>query len=418
MADIRASIGGDNSDLRTVLLDSEKRIDSTFKRLGKVGVQLGGFAAITRAFSAIVQHARDLESPMDANLQRAQQFARGLDEAKTSMLDLGASALGVVNSLGEWWGRQIAILKNGREQVELAEKIEADSAAAIKSIEQQRVKTLEVNSAKKDLAAAAAAHAESEAKAAGATAVLVLRQNEYLEAVKRTVNTADGSAERIKAQADEQRALTRFKEAERDAAESAAKAEKEKAPKITEQVPDQTRLADQAEREADARERAAAAEAEKLKNMREAEGVQARISGTFVASLTTSGITGDQLNRADSAALEEIVRRNLAAIQGRSPALGGGAGLYDGTGGNLADTFEIARLRNENNRINSELSARRQVQNDFARGGEALARQNFERDPLVFDDFLNRFAKGEPFNRQVDLLVQIRNVLKASAGSS
>lgn len=151
VSEIEARLKADNSDFRQKMMESEQGVERFDKQLKKFGLGFGGVAALVTGFRAIVDHARDLEGPLDANQKRAQQFAKDLDAAKKGMLDVGVSALGVVNGLGEWLGRQAAILWHGREQVEIAERIEKQTQETLAVIERDKKITEEVGKIRKEI---------------------------------------------------------------------------------------------------------------------------------------------------------------------------------------------------------------------------------------------------------------------------
>lgn len=144
IGEIAAHLRAENSDFRTKLNESEKAVDTFDKKLKKFGLGFGGIGALALAFRAIVDHARELEGPLDANQRRAKDFAAGIDEAKKGILDLGVKATGVVNGFGEWIGRMAAIVRHGREQVELAEQIENQTRETLAAQEKNRAVIQEV----------------------------------------------------------------------------------------------------------------------------------------------------------------------------------------------------------------------------------------------------------------------------------
>lgn len=138
-----------------------------------------------------------------------------------------------------------------------------------------------------------------------------------------------------------------------------------------------------------------------------AADIQAQASGGFIGNLVTSGLKGSQLNQASDETLREIVRRNLQLIEKVTAS-----GLLSPAGGeSIGTVFTRARAVNENARINDELQTRSGLRRDAAFGGQDLARRNFDRDPLVFEDFFNRFVNSQPFNEQAQLLRDLNRKL-------
>lgn len=144
VSEIEAQLRANNSDFRTKMAESGESVEKLDTKLKKFGLGFGGVAAIATAFRAIVDHARDLTGELDANQQRAKQFAHGLDEAKKAALDVGVSILGAVNGVGEWLGKQVAIVKYGKEQVALNEQIEKQTQETLKAIEKDKKQTEEI----------------------------------------------------------------------------------------------------------------------------------------------------------------------------------------------------------------------------------------------------------------------------------
>lgn len=138
VGEVQAVLKADNSDFRAKMSEAGEATEKLDKSLKKFGLAFGGVGILVSAFKAVVDYARDLETPMDANVKRAQAFAKGLDEAKNGLLETGAKALGVVNHLGEWIGRQIAIVKYGKEQVATAEAIDKQAQETLAAIEKDK----------------------------------------------------------------------------------------------------------------------------------------------------------------------------------------------------------------------------------------------------------------------------------------
>lgn len=144
IGEVGAYLKADNSDFRTKMVEAGQSVEGLDKSLKKFGLGFGGVAALATAFRAIVDHARDLTGPLDENQRRAKDFAKGLDEAKKNALDVGVQVMGVVNGIGEWIGRQVALVKYGKEQVAIAEQIEKQTRETLAAIEKDREITKEI----------------------------------------------------------------------------------------------------------------------------------------------------------------------------------------------------------------------------------------------------------------------------------
>jgi len=153
IGEIGAMLKADNTDFRAKMDQAGKDTQKLEGQFKKFGLGFVGFAAIKMPISSILDAARDLTGPLDENQRRAKEFALGIDQAKAAMVGLGVQALGVVNGLGEWIGKQIAIVRYGGEQVALAEKIEQQTRETLETIEKQKKITEEVNRIKEQTAA-------------------------------------------------------------------------------------------------------------------------------------------------------------------------------------------------------------------------------------------------------------------------
>jgi hypothetical protein len=119
----------------------------------------------------------------------------------------------------------------------------------------------------------------------------------------------------------------------------------------------------------------------------ELEKQERRLSTMVHLAGMLRGRTGEQLNEASLPALQELLRQNqaqVAAQQSRMPMLSGV--------GALITQADIARLQVEIEAIKREVDFRTSLQRDFDRGGEALARRNFQGDPLLFDRVLQQLV--------------------------
>ena len=108
--------------------------------------------------------------------------------------------------------------------------------------------------------------------------------------------------------------------------------------------------------------------------------------------LHIGAISGERLNDASPETLEEIVRRNkeeLFKINMTDNRVNPGGGASSG------QLEARARIEQEILNVQRELEFRRNLQADYALGGEALARQRFQGDPLKFDQVLAQIVKGQ-----------------------
>jgi hypothetical protein len=165
---------------------------------------------------------------MDANLRRAKEFATGLDAAKAGMLDIGAKALGVVNGLGEWIGRQAAVIRYGEQQVAQGETIAKQTEATLLAIEKNKKATLEIVELRKQTNDLIKREREEQDKQLSASDRLIKSLREYqaaLDVVNQQGMTKKQSAEAEFQLAEKKLALTKA-QAEADK-ESSAERKKE-----------------------------------------------------------------------------------------------------------------------------------------------------------------------------------------------
>lgn len=138
VGELAAVLRAENADFKQKFAEAGDATESLDKKLKKFGLGFGGVGALAVAFRAIVDHARDLNGELDENQQRAKRFATDLDGVKKSALDVGVAVLGTVNGLGEWIGRQVAVLKYGKEQVALTEQIAKQTEQTLAAVEKDK----------------------------------------------------------------------------------------------------------------------------------------------------------------------------------------------------------------------------------------------------------------------------------------
>jgi hypothetical protein len=144
LSNIQAILSCDNTDFKAKMGDAEMAVGKFDKQLKKFGLGFGGIALATTAFRAILDYARDLENPMDANLKRAKEFTENLDGTGKAMLKVGAQALGIVNAFGEWYGRIIAVNQYGEKQVALNEKIAKQTEETLRALEKDKQLNIDI----------------------------------------------------------------------------------------------------------------------------------------------------------------------------------------------------------------------------------------------------------------------------------
>lgn len=147
MNDLLYSVGLDITDLKTsakAAKEQSEEIKKGFKGFKDV-IEFGGVAAaVIGFFKNVIDYAQNAKGALDANTGAVKRFGEGIDEVKGYAMHLGAQLLGGLNLMGEWVGRQIAIVKYGKEQVELGEQIEAQMKETLAAIEKDKKITEEI----------------------------------------------------------------------------------------------------------------------------------------------------------------------------------------------------------------------------------------------------------------------------------
>lgn len=182
VSSIYATLKADTSDFRAKFAEVGDVTEKADSRLKKFGLGFGGVGALAVAFRAVVNHARELTGELDENERRAQNFAKGLDEAKKSMLGVGVSALGVVNGLGEWLGKQAAIAIYGKEQVARNEQIAKQADETIARLAKEKPIIEAVNKIKEQTAAVEKQRTEHANKQLDITEQIAIAEKKVFEA--------------------------------------------------------------------------------------------------------------------------------------------------------------------------------------------------------------------------------------------
>jgi hypothetical protein len=229
IGEIAAYLKADNSDYKSKLDEAGQATEKLDKSLKKFGLGFGGVALIATAFRAIVDHARDLKGELDENQARAKAFAQGLDEAKKSALDVGVSILGTINGLGEWMGRQAAIVAHGREQVELAEKIERETQETLKTHEKNRKTAEEIGRIRAQIVDEEKRNTNEANKQLEIKQRILIAEQKLQAAIDEVARAEGNKLETVKAELDVAKARGELQRVNAEAAKKAAEEEKKRA---------------------------------------------------------------------------------------------------------------------------------------------------------------------------------------------
>ncbi len=439
---IEAVLKGDNSDFRQKMAEAGEATESLDKKLKKFGLGFGGIGLLARWFSETLDHARNLEGSLTENEARVKRFAEGIDAAKKGFLDVSVAAVGVVNSLGEWAGRQIAVLRYGEQQVAQAEKIERQTAETLATLEKQRVIALEVNRIKEQIADVQRKAADEAVKQLSLTEQIAIAETKVAAAQDSVI--AAGADKIAAAQAELELAKER---AARDKLYSEQKkrdiAEEEKARK--EEVEAHMAAMDRlvAEREKEEQEKIAAhiAEMDRLVAEREAaakivpvlddELKKLRDQGVsreqIIASLRAQGFAEDEIAAKIDAQNEKLNFQMEIRSRGRADAALSDRVLEDKVRNLSSQIAQIdmqplearytsgirAQLEKERDFARAELSDRDALRNRVAQFGEAGAAQFYRGDIAKFEELLKRI-EPETQKRTLNKLEDIEQRLAGS----
>jgi len=113
---------------------------------------------------------------------------------------------------------------------------------------------------------------------------------------------------------------------------------------------------------------------------------------------------GSRFNEASDETLAEVSRRNRAEAQ----RIKG-----DPFNRGIGQSLEASRLESEAMNAERELSFRRKIRQDFSIGGEAMARKNFQGDPLQFERIYAQLVKGQTTDeKQLDVWQKIEQLAR------
>lgn len=132
----------------------------------------------------------------------------------------------------------------------------------------------------------------------------------------------------------------------------------------------------------------------------ESEGKKGKLPTRQGGVFTTSDVFKD----ASDATLAEVIRREQLNLATQTPAFGQFSGL----------STDISRAQTQSRlaAAQREQDFRRKLGQDFAAGGESLARKNFQGDPLQFERILEQIVKGQTVEEETrDYLKDIRQAL-------
>jgi hypothetical protein len=375
-----------------------------------VGLLIRGLANAVRNAQEIAAEAERTGSGIDRGTLALSRFGDQMDGLKAVAQKSFAAVAGYMEQVGLYWGGVYSKIVYGVNAAAEAERELAEAAMARVKAQTDAKVTAELTKLEQFRRDEAMRRADDETKINLLLQEQVTLINKQLAAGK---ETAEGVALQL--------------EIERNRAEI-AKADESLQKQITATKAEQAKIADEiAEAERIAKEEKGRqlalgqelydverARTQELKaQAAELEKQERRLSTMVHLAGMLRGRTGEQLNEASLPALQELLRQNqaqVAAQQSRLPAMNGV--------GALITQADIARLQVEIEAIKREVDFRTSLQRDFDRGGEALARRNFQGDPLLFDRVLQQLVADNRDAAQINsdnnrLLTDIRNQFRS-----
>lgn len=439
---VGAVLRADNSDFRQKMSEAGEAAEELDKKLKKFGLGFGGVALLATWFRETLEHARGLEGSLTENESRAKRFAESVGDIRKGFFDASVSALGVVNGLGEWIGRQVAIVRYGEQQVQLAEQIEAQTAETLATIEKQRAASLEVARIKEQIADVQRKSADEAAKQLSITEQIALAEMKVANAQDAVaaagadrVAAAQAELELARVRADREKLYAEQKKQEIAAEKEARKEE------VEAHIAAMDRLVAQREQEEEAKVEAHMAAMDRLVAEREAaarivpvlddELRKLQQQGTsreqIIAQLRQQGFSEDQI----SAKLDEQNQKLQAQISFRRVGRGD-ADLSDRV---LQDKisnlkrgitdidFDVinrqymlgfrAMLQSDLDRAQAELRDRREIRERVSMLGEEGAARFYQGDIARFEELLKRI-EPETQKRTLNKLEDIEQRLAGS----
>lgn len=408
MSDINIRIGGDNSDYRRVLLDSERLTATSFKAMGQTVAQignvstsveklrslfmLGGLLTSMKAFfSSAIEHARDYQGEVDGAVEATKRFGDTMDRLKVTGAKAGVEIIGWVEKAG--FG--LASLVYGVDAA--SDAYNEMDAAARKALDDER--TQKLTTAKEQLAKIIRDISFSEAGYNGKLVILLNEQSDLRAKIR------DVGAETVEGQ----KLLGELVQSEHQVRKLNAEISKEEAKSAAEKAAAEKKASAELETQKKARDELIA------KIQKETIEIEAKVAAetaaTIKAANAAAGRQGfEKLSKAEEAALKDWI---AGGKKGPPPITRDGA-LRDsiGLGGQNESSFLVdgrwypgrARPASDFNGV-SEAALR-----EFIRRREADAaslRDNFGTGATALVDVVSggavRGLAGSVIGQEIDL---------------
>ena len=261
--DIGVKLTGDNTRFRKMLNESTDQIVASTSRWGEFGKSVGvtdgqltkmgakfgligaSLFAVVKTFQGVLEYAEKTNAAVDSNMGAAKRLSEGVRDAgegmrslKDSAMGFGAYWLGAVARVGEYLGRQAAVLAYGEQQVKQGEAVQQQMTETLAALERDKALTAEIGAIRKQIADVEKKAAEEAAKRldfadklvaalgreANAQQALIAAEGDRLGTIKAQLELAQASAELAKLRGEEGKRLA---EEEKKAAEARAKADAE-----------------------------------------------------------------------------------------------------------------------------------------------------------------------------------------------
>lgn len=392
------------------------RVVGDLRRLFLAG---GLFTAAKSFFDSAIEYSRNYKGAMDENVNATLRFSESLDKWQQAKARFGSAVIGAIEkgTIG------LASLIYGVEAGTAA--WDEMNAATQRALDDKRVK--DYAAALQGLAKINRDIAFQEADAWQKVTMLINEQADLKQRIRdvgaETVEGAQLLGQLAKSEAESRKIIDGLMKeeakavAEKAAAEKAAVAELEKQKLAAADLVKTANLAQQAAYDSYLVEQKKTAELQKqLDLLMEQERLTAQAGlvseSTLYAGGRAFGASRNQrdIEQASSDALQELIRRARSDIsfveqtKGRGPTASA-----DIASGFIIQGSIIARLQTDIQRAQFQLDQRNKAGADFAFGGEAAARRNFQGDPLEFDRFYQQ--NGKALDENTATLRDIKNRL-------
>lgn len=209
-----------------VAVEQAKATKRSFGDMKDVFAAGGATAAVIGFFRAAIAGAENAADKTDKNVAAVLRWRDALRDAKSGLQEVAVSVTGTLNRMGEWVGRQAAILIHGREQVELNEQIEAQTAETVRNLEEAKKHQAEFESITKSLERIETQRTELQQKGLTAQERANVLENEYLSLLVQRENFSGTAIERRRLELETAEALLAFEKAQAEVAKEQAASDK------------------------------------------------------------------------------------------------------------------------------------------------------------------------------------------------